>query len=220
MIKKEMISRIAALLRENDIRKPVSIPKQVFHISDDNGNSKDFKVRQIDRNVLYTAEDVENIIDACQYVIQDALKNGETVSVHGFGRLELMYTKERTAKNVLDGQEVFIEGHYRPRFLVGNDLRRCAQVYEQMLKDRETTRPPQYDEAYEADGIRIRDLTGPAEDDTDVNGGSAAVDEAGGAAEDSVCGTGIGAASSDETTKAPVDNIGASAGKTGTADGE
>ena len=54
MNRKEFARRVATLMREKDIRKPVSIPKQVFHISDDEGNSRDFVVRKTDKSVQFT----------------------------------------------------------------------------------------------------------------------------------------------------------------------
>ena len=141
MVRKELISRVAALLREKDIRKPVSIPKQVFHISDENGNHKDFIAPETDKSVLYNVNDIEAIVDACIYVIKDALKRGEEIAIYGFGKLCLRYAKEHTVRNVLDGEPAKVEGHYIPKFTVGNELRRCAQIYEQSLKDKELSNP-------------------------------------------------------------------------------
>ena len=141
MVKRELISRVAAVLRENDVRKSVPMPKHVFHISDDEGTSKDFVIKETNKNVLYTVEDITAIVDACLYVIQEALKQGEGVSLYGFGRLILKYMKPKRVKNVLDSGLVDIDGHYLPKFVVGNDLRRCAQVYEQSLKDKELNTP-------------------------------------------------------------------------------
>ena len=141
MVRKELIRQIAAVMRDNDIRKPISIPKQVFHITDDEGNKKDFTVKKIDKSVLYTADDIEAVLDACQYVIQEALKAGDVISIRGFGTLGLRYRKPRMAKNVLDGESVLQAGHYVPRFLSGNDLKRCAQVYEQSIADQKLCEP-------------------------------------------------------------------------------
>ena len=141
MIKRELISRTAAVLRENNIRKPVSIPKQVLHISDDDGNSKDFTVKKADKKMLYTTGDVSAILNACMYVIQEALRRGEEVSIYGFGKLDLKYRKEHMVCRVLDGEMVKAVGHYLPRFLPGDTLRRSAQIYEQSLKDQEINSP-------------------------------------------------------------------------------
>lgn len=141
MVKKDLIKRATVLLRENKIRKLVSMPKHVFRISDDDGGQKDFVVRKSSKSVAFTMEDVEHIFDACLYAIQEALRAGDSVSMKGFGTFGLNYRKPSMVKNVLDGQEVQIGGHYVPKFTCGNDLRRCAQVYEQTLIDRKINEP-------------------------------------------------------------------------------
>ena len=146
MVKKELLRRAAAVLRENGVKKPVSMPKQVFHISDDEGNKKDFVVRKTDKNLPYNAEDMEAMFDACVYVIQEALKAGEEVSIRGFGTFGLRYRSPRTAINVSDGEPIVIDGHFVPRFLFGTDLKRCAQFYEQSLADKGTDVRSDYEE--------------------------------------------------------------------------
>lgn len=42
MTKKDAITLVVEALKQNDVRKPVSFPKQTFHITDDEGNHKDF----------------------------------------------------------------------------------------------------------------------------------------------------------------------------------
>lgn len=136
----DLIRRTAEVMRENNIRKPVSIPKQVFHISDNEGNHRDFTVKKTDKSVMYTVDDVEAVLDAMQYVIQEAVKVGEDIVVRGFGTLGKRYRKARTVRNVLDGQAVELRGHYVPWFIPGNDLKRCMQIYEQTLSDQELDR--------------------------------------------------------------------------------
>ena len=85
MNRKELVRRIAAVMKDNGIRKPISSPKQVFHISDDEGNTKDFVVKKTDKSVLFTIDDVESMVDAFICVIEDALKHGDSVSIRGFG---------------------------------------------------------------------------------------------------------------------------------------
>lgn len=153
MNKKEFIKRVSELLRENDEKKPVSIPKQVFRISDNDGNSKEFSIKKTDKSVLYTKNDVATIIDACLCVIQDSLKHGEPISFHGFGTLGLNYRKPRRTKQFNTKQDIVIEGRYVPRFSFGNDLRMCAKVYELSLNDRLPEPEPRYDDMGE-DGER------------------------------------------------------------------
>ena len=141
MIRKDLARKTAEFLREKNIRKPISIPKQVFHISDDEGNHRDFTVKKTDKNVQYTLDDVETILAACQYVILDAVKAGEDITIKGFGTLGKRYRKPRKLLNVLDGQEIDMPGHYVSWFEPGNDLRRSLQIYEQSLRDREMNAP-------------------------------------------------------------------------------
>lgn len=122
-------------MRENQVRKLVSTPKQVFHISDDNGNKKDFVVRQTDKAVLFTAEDIEAVLDACQTVIEEALKRGDPINIRGFGTLGLKYRKTRATKVPGTDRWVTVEPRYIPKFTFGNDLRMCAKVYELSLSD-------------------------------------------------------------------------------------
>ena len=150
MWRKDLVRRIAEVMREKGIRKSVTYPKHVFHVSDDEGNRQDFKVKQIDKTVLYTAEDIEAMLDTMTYVIGEALRRGEDVSLVGFGRFGVKYRPPRTfANNLNEGEMVSIPGRYYPYFTVGNDLVRCAQVYDQSLKDMATNAPPppiDYDE--------------------------------------------------------------------------
>ena len=69
MNKKDLISKTAEVLRSNNIIKPVSTPKQVFHRSDDEGNQKDFVVKKTDKTVLYNTADVAAILDASSFFI-------------------------------------------------------------------------------------------------------------------------------------------------------
>lgn len=149
MNKIDFIKCVSDVLRTNDIKKPVSIPKQVFHISDDEGNSKDFTVKKTDKSVQYTKDDVTAIVDACSYVIQESLKRGEPINFRGFGTLGLNYRKPRATKCVGTEEDVVIEGRYVPKFSFGNDLRMCAKIYELSLKDKLCEPEPVYDETDE-----------------------------------------------------------------------
>ena len=135
MNKKELSRRIAAALRDQDIRKSVSAPKKVFHISDDEGNQKDFILKTTEKRVLFTVDDVEAIIDTCIEVIIDALKHGDPVTIRGFGTLGLKYRKGRTLKHVETGEEVEASSRFLPKFSFGSDLRMAAKLYELSLGD-------------------------------------------------------------------------------------
>lgn len=125
-------------MREKNIRKYVKMPKQVFHISDEEGNKKDFVLRKSDKEVLFTVEDVGAIIDTCLEVIGDSIKHGEPITIKGFGTLGLNYHKSKSVKHVETGEEVVIPARYLPKFSFGKDLRMCAKLYELSLADLES----------------------------------------------------------------------------------
>lgn len=142
MNKKELIRRAALSMREKNIRKSVSIPKHAFRISDDDGNTRVFHVKQTDKSVLFTADDIEAMLDICISVIEDALRAGEDVSIQGFGRFYLKYRKPKIVINNMDGgKEMWSKGKYVPVFFVGTDLVRCGQMYEQSLEDKKINEP-------------------------------------------------------------------------------
>ena len=133
---KELVRKVASVMRENDIRKPVSFPKHVFHISDDEGNSKDFSVKKTNKDVLFTVEDIEAVINTFIYVIKESLKEGEPVSIRDFGTFGLSYHKPRRTKHPSTGEPVEIDAHYVPKFSYSKDLRMCAKVFELSLVDK------------------------------------------------------------------------------------
>lgn len=136
MNKKELTDRVTGVLRDNDIKKPVRTPKHVFHITDDDGNTADFVVKNHDKKVIYTRDDVAVIIDACLAVITDSLKRGEELNIRGFGILGLHKRAPRRAKVPGTEDWVEVEGRYVPKFYFGNDLRMAARVYELSLDEK------------------------------------------------------------------------------------
>ena len=133
MNKTELIQRVASVMRENNIRKPVSSQKKVFHISDDDGNVSDFVIKKSNKGVLFTVDDVSAVMDTCIAVIEDAIRRGEHVSVRGFGPLGVHYRKARTTKHPETGEIVEVSERYIPKFIFGSDLRMCAKMFELSL---------------------------------------------------------------------------------------
>lgn len=151
MNKRDYIRAVCTYMRDNGITKPVSYPKQVFHISDDDGNSKDFVVKKTDKNINFTTDDVAAIVEACIETAKEALRKGDNISLHGFGVLGLNYRQPRKTKEFGTDNDVLIEGRYVPKFSFGNDLRMCAKVYELSLDDRLAEPAPRYDDEEECE---------------------------------------------------------------------
>lgn len=141
MNRKEFTRRVATIMRERNIRKPVIMPKQVFHITDDEGNKKDFAIRKTDKKVLFSVEDIETIIDVCLEVVRESLKRGEEISFRGFGVLGVQYRKPRVLKHVETQEETVAEARYVPKFYYGSELRMAAKLYGLSLEDQNLNAP-------------------------------------------------------------------------------
>lgn len=136
MNKKELISNIVAVLREKNIKKPVTAQKTVLHISDDNGVTRDFVIKKSGTELLFTQKDVSAMVDAFVTVVLDAMKNGDEVRMSGFGNFVLNYRPPRHTLHPITGEVVDVSAHYTPKFNFSNEMRRAARLYEASLKDK------------------------------------------------------------------------------------
>ena len=130
MNKSELVAKTCELLKESDARKPVSIPKQQFTITDDCGNSRVFSVKRKDKEVLYTIDDVKRIIDVAVDLIVDAIKHGEQVSIKKIGTLHIHYRAARKTRIPGTSQWVDIPAHYVPKLEYASALMEAARIYE------------------------------------------------------------------------------------------
>lgn len=128
MYRRDFVRRVAEVLREGGVRKIVPFPKHVLHVSDDEGNSKDFSVKKTDRKVVYSIEDVDRVLSACLKVAEDLLKDGDNVSISGFGTLCLKYYKARKSQDPF-GMPIELDAQFIPKFVPGKSLKMCAKVY-------------------------------------------------------------------------------------------
>lgn len=135
MNKRELVKAAANAAKENGLRKYVSTPKKVFFVSDEDGNTKQFVAQGSDSAVLYNAKDVEAIFEMLLYSIKEALKNGEDVSIRGFGRFSLRYHKPRMVKDVKTDEKYDVGGRYYPHFYASDDLKMVAKLYQMSLEE-------------------------------------------------------------------------------------
>ena len=135
MNRKEFVRKVTDVLRDNSIRKPVYSTSHTFHISDDYGNAKDFVVKQKDKSLQFTIDDIDNVVEVCIAVISDALKRGDSISFRGFGTLGLQYHKGRKMKD-MQGEWIECPPFFAPKFSFGNDLKKCAKIYEMSVNDK------------------------------------------------------------------------------------
>lgn len=135
MNRREFTSRVAALLKEDGARKRMIAPKHTFHISDDDGNKKDFVVRKSMKGILYNRDDVDAIIDACIKIIQEALMHGEPVEFRGFAKLGVHYHKLGNRTNPGTGEKLTIPGRYLPKFTALVEMKKYTAIYQRSLED-------------------------------------------------------------------------------------
>ena len=146
MNRKQLIRETVANLRQNGVRKEMPSVKHVLHISDDEGNTKNFTIRQQGRGVLYNIEDIETILDYLLFTIYESIRRGEKVTVAGLGTFTLRHRKQGFAKPFVEGGEPFVVPEkYVPKFLAGSDLKNCAALYQSSIEDvRNITLPLSY----------------------------------------------------------------------------
>ena len=133
MNRSELVKKTAELLKERDVRKHVGAQKSKLHITDDQGNSSTFTIKKESSNLLFTNQDIAKILDTMLEIVEDLIKNGEEISIHGFGSLGVHYRAPRTTYHPGTKDPVIVPGRYVPKFNFGNDLRMAAKVYELSL---------------------------------------------------------------------------------------
>lgn len=154
MNKKKLIARAAEVLRQNNVRKSVPKQRSVLHISDDEGNHSNFTIRKPGRGVLFNADDVEAVLDACLAVVEDTLKHGEEIYIHGYGTIDLHYRAPKRVRIPATGEWADVNARFLPHFSMGKNLKMAAKVYEMSVAGKEA--------------MMEREASGePAEEETD-----------------------------------------------------
>ncbi len=134
MNKKELAQRAAKILRINNYKKPVHLPKQTMQVTLGD-RSTSFSIKPLDRDVLYTVDDVEVVLDAILTAIVDGMKNGEETFLLGFGCFSPKLRAARSLRHVQTGETVSVREHYVPHFESGKDLRIATAIYDARLEE-------------------------------------------------------------------------------------
>lgn len=152
MNRSEFARKIAKNLRENNLKKPVRAPKQVFHISDDEGNVKDFVIKAAQRSYIYTEDDAKRFIDAACEVLADALKEGDCVTINGYGTIGLRYRKERRTRSRQEPHDmIVVPGHNVVKLNAGKHLQIAAKIYDMNAADAAREIKYRYDDLLSGD---------------------------------------------------------------------
>jgi len=70
-----------------------------------------------------TKVETEAVVDGFLATVSQALREGESIEIRGFGSFKVKQRKARKARNPRTGEEVFVEAHYVPVFKVSRELR-------------------------------------------------------------------------------------------------
>jgi len=84
-------------------------------------------INKIGENVALPKKDIEKVVDNLVKVIQDALKEGQKVSLTGLGSFSVKERKGRIARNPKTGEKVEVAAKKVAKFKVGKDLSEVLQ---------------------------------------------------------------------------------------------
>ena len=84
-------------------------------------------IAAVTTNAGLTKKDAEKAVSATLDVITDALKNGEKVSLVGFGTFEVRERKERQGRNPQTREPMTIPASKLPAFSAGKALKDAVQ---------------------------------------------------------------------------------------------
>lgn len=130
MNRQELIKQTSELLRDNRVRKKVTLPQKRFYISDDSDASpKEFVVKSGEKTVPYTTDDIGTILNALLAVATSAVEGGDEVNVAAYFNLGLKYVKPRLMHDVRSGKNCMTRGSYIIRLKPGKWLLRAAKTY-------------------------------------------------------------------------------------------
>ena len=77
--------------------------------------------------VLKSKKDAQAAVDVVLSSITQALENGESVSLIGFGTFKVAERKARKGRNPQTGEEIFIAASKVPKFVAGKALKEAVK---------------------------------------------------------------------------------------------
>jgi DNA-binding protein HU-beta len=76
---------------------------------------------------LSSKKEAQAAVDAVLGTISSALKNGDSVTLIGFGTFKVVERKARKGRNPQTGKEIMIEAKKVPKFTPGSSLKEAVQ---------------------------------------------------------------------------------------------
>ncbi len=84
-------------------------------------------VTRISKDAEITKRQAEKALNALVDGIQEALNNGDSVTLVGFGTYSVMSRAARKGRNPQTGREIFIPASKSPKFKAGKSLRESVR---------------------------------------------------------------------------------------------
>lgn len=136
MFKKEFIAKVRDNLKEQGVKREIKFPSHYVSIYNVDGSVKHMKFNGEVREANYSLNDVQNILNMVLDTIVDAIRDGEEVSLVGFGKF---YSKEHKARRSIDPRNTSewydIPAYRVPKFQYGTNLKLAAKACELVQKD-------------------------------------------------------------------------------------
>ena len=134
MQKADVITQMAKIVNAHNLRKTVHVDKRILKIVDVTKEKNEDMAGRItiqpkDKLVRYTKDDAACMLEAFVLCLQDALTQGESVSVKGLGTFSLVRRKARKTKIPGTEQWVDIPERFVVKFTPNYGLRNAARVY-------------------------------------------------------------------------------------------
>jgi len=87
-------------------------------------------IQQLVDEHRYTKSAATDIVDGFTDVVVENLRNGNNVSIYGFGKFEALERQARSCPNPQTGEPIEIPAHFVPRFYPGTKLKLAVKMWE------------------------------------------------------------------------------------------
>lgn len=94
-----------------------------------NITKKEFIQQLVDKH-HYTKKSAATLVDDFCDTIVENLRNGNAVSLRGFGCFDILERKARKCPHPIKGHECVIPAHWVPKFYAGDTMRRAVKTWE------------------------------------------------------------------------------------------
>ena len=87
-------------------------------------------IQQLVNKYRYTKKAATDIVDDFTDIVLENLREGNTISLRGFGCFDILERKARSCPNPQTGEKVEVPAHWIPRFYPGNKMRLAVKMWE------------------------------------------------------------------------------------------